>query len=85
MADKYSKDLQNLAPTSVEPHIYDSHKAFHLVKSKSFIVELLHLFCTKEQIKKEIHKELWVDSHCTIYSATTILEKCRKVVLEKWF
>ena len=66
MANKYSKDLQNLAPTSVEPHIYDSHKAFHLVKSKSFIVELLHLFCTKEQIKKEIHKELWVDSHCAM-------------------
>ena len=70
MANKYSKDLQNLAPTSVEPHIYDSHKAFHLVKSKSFIVELLHLFCTKEQIKKEIHKELfWVDSHCAMQYA----------------
>ena len=24
-------------------------------------------------------------NHWTIYSATTILEKCRKVVLEKWF
>ena len=24
-------------------------------------------------------------THWTIYSATTFLEKCRKVVLEKWF
>ena len=24
-------------------------------------------------------------AHSTIYSATTFLEKCRKVVLEKWF
>ena len=24
-------------------------------------------------------------SHWTIYSATSFLEKCRKVVLEKWF
>ena len=27
----------------------------------------------------------WNIRHWTIYSATTFLEKCRKVVLEKWF
>ena len=26
-----------------------------------------------------------INAQWTIYSATTILEKCRKVVLEKWF
>ena len=55
-----------------------------------FIRTCFKICCWKS--KFHIFRELAIipflkilQTHSTIYSATTFLEKCRKVVLEKWF
>ena len=84
---KYIKQGGCLLPAYFDLIIMKFHQ-FHLIFIQSFKLDCklptyLTFFKTSAYFFKLAHT--FAQTHWTFYSTTSFLEKCRKVVLEKWF